>query len=123
MGARLRVALVPVRAVAKPARVPRYPNRLGRAALPPCWTKLPLPVRSRSSVTLDRSGSGSGEPLRIRGSTRRPAADRGEEREHVDGTVAAIVGTAESGQLVTLAGGKWQPDAERTPLPAGRATG
>ena len=40
-----------------------------------------------------------------------------------NGTVAAIVGTAGSGHLVTLAGGRWQPDAERTPLPAGRATG
>ena len=79
-GARLRLALVPVHAE-KPARAPRYPNLLGRAALPPCWTKLPLPVRSRSSVTLDRSGSGSGEPLRM--SRCRPAVvDRGKEREH-----------------------------------------
>ena len=72
---------------------------------------------SRSSVTLDRSGSGSGEPLRM--SRYRPAKNG----STWNGTVAAIVGTAGSGHLVTLVGGRWQPDAERTPLPAGRATG
>ena len=76
---------------------------------------LPLHVPARSTERSDRSGSGNGEPPRIRryrpGNRLLIVAKNGNTWR---GTVDAIVGTAGNGCLVTLVDGKWQTVTEAT---------
>ena len=123
-GARLRVALVPARAVAKPARVPSLPEPPGQSSVAAQLDKVtlarPVPVFRDVGSERERQWGAATDTPEAPGDRLLIVAKNGSTW---NGTVAAIVGTAESGQLVTLAGGRWQLDAERTPLPAGRATG
>ena len=115
---------VPVRAVAKPARVPPLPEPPGQSSVAALLDKATLarlvPVfRDVGSERERQWGAATDEPV-APGDRLLIVAKSGNTW---NGTVAAIVGTAGSGHLVTLVGGRWQPDAERTPLPSWRLPG